>query len=296
MNKIFFKKIIIALVLATFFGLVSKPAQAAIVFFEQHPDINGTVNISVSVDTAGVSLNTFEATLKATDFTIQSIVDGNSIVNFWLEKPEAKEGSVHFSGIIPGGYTGANGHLFTVIGVSKSPKAKLEITDSRAFRNDGTGTEVKLDASRFIIGSIATNTPVRKQVDVVRPEIFAPEIGQSEGLYDNKWFIAFATQDKGSGIDHYEIAEVSPFHFFGSYHWQLASSPYLLQDQNLTNFIYIKAVDKEKNVQIVKVYPQHKSKLYLSYLIWVILIGIVLGSLAQVFMLWRKRKSRKLKK
>jgi len=64
------------------------------------------------------------------------------------------------------------------------------------------------------------------------PESFTPFVEQSPVLFDGKAVLVFVTQDKLSGIDHYEVAEAKPaFLGDGDLVWENAVSPYVLKDQ-----------------------------------------------------------------
>jgi len=58
---------------------------------------------------------------------------------------------------------------------------------------------------------------------------------------DGKYFLVFSTQDKGSGVDHYEVREGR----FGGF--SEVSSPYILKYQSLDKKIFVKAIDKFGN-------------------------------------------------
>jgi len=99
----------------------------------------------------------------------------------------------------------------------------------------------------------------------------------------------FGTQDKGSGIDHYEVAESdNPFVNEANLVWRRAESPELLQDQSGRSTVYVKAVDRDGNVRIEKVLGT-AGRLYK----WLAICGIlILCIIAAVFarLLWRKRR------
>ncbi len=67
--------------------------------------------------------------------------------------------------------------------------------------------------------------------------------------------MTFATQDKQSGIDHYEIQE-SRSSKIDAGKWKTAESPYLLIDQELHSFIYVLAIDRQGNERVIKVFPR----------------------------------------
>jgi hypothetical protein len=64
-----------------------------------------------------------------------------------------------------------------------------------------------------------------------------------------RWMVLFATQDKGSGMDHYEVREVDPLLPWWGSGWHVAESPYLLEDQTLRSAVYVRAYDNDGNVR-----------------------------------------------
>jgi len=272
------KLAIASIICVCMFMLASKTVSAALILFDARVSQENAYAIDVIIDTEGESINTFEGTLQATNLTIQEIRDGNSVVNFWVERPHGTAtGTIAFSGITPGGYNGKNGRLFTVVGVPLSSEnpASIKVVQNRVLKNDGEGTEIIAKSSAVTLSETFVKNVAQARNDTDVPEIFVPEYGRSEGVYDNKWFIVFSAQDKNSGIDHYEIKEVSPLNIFTSGSWQRATSPHVLQHQSLNKFVYIKAIDKAGNERIVKLYPQKKGLLYMSYILWGILIVLL---------------------
>ncbi|MBU1877154.1 MAG: cohesin domain-containing protein [Patescibacteria group bacterium] len=116
----------------------------------------------------------------------------------------------------------------------------------------------------------------RAMIDVTPPEEFTLEIGQELTIFEGKYFLSFATIDKISGIDHYEVRD-------GKGDWKIAESPYLLKDQSLKSKILVRAVDKAGNEKIGEIIPHEKPFPYLM----VILIGLAIT----VMVIWWLRKN-----
>lgn len=76
------------------------------------------------------------------------------------------------------------------------------------------------------------------------PKMWINKMFSDPAIFDGKYFLVFATQDKGSGISHYEVCEG------GKRKCAIAESPYLLQNQKLNQKIFVKAVDKNGNEYI----------------------------------------------
>ncbi len=242
------------------------------------------VEIGVFLNTQNESINAFEGEVEypLDMLEVIQVRDANSIISLWVQKPDVgTPGKIVFAGIIPGGYQGDRGMIFSFIAQVQKP-GEIRVTTAResVLRSDGSGTPASITrAPLLLLGDTGTSTtPYYPPYDPDQPESFLPTIGQNPTLFDGQYFIAFATQDKGSGISHYEIAEER------RYIWQklfsrtpgftIAESPYLLTDQKLRSTIYIKAVDNEGNERIVEVPPTH-ILWYEKYLIWCIL-GVVL--------------------
>ena len=113
----------------------------------------------------------------------------------------------------------------------------------------------------------------RAMIDVTPPEEFTLEISQEPTVFEGKYFLSFATTDKTSGIDHYEVRE-------GKGDWKIAESSYLLEDQSLKSIIRVKAVDGAGNERIAEYLPSRKPFPY-----WIIIL-ILVGT--GVIWLWKK--------
>ncbi len=231
-------------------------------------------------------------------FKLTEIRAGNSIINFWVESPaERNAGEINFSGIIPGGYNGDKGLLLSLIfATKKEGQAILKMQEGQALLNDGQGTAAQVTLATLnlaVSNKISTSSTVSVLEDSNPPESFKPEIGQDPALYGNQWFVVFVTQDKGVGVDHYEIQETRNGKIIES-NWQKAESPYLIKDQSLRSYINIKAVDKNNNYCLAMVVPQlslwmRYEKIIISGII-ILLLGIFyyLGG-----KLWSSRKGKK---
>ncbi|MFQ6084081.1 MAG: cohesin domain-containing protein [Candidatus Aminicenantia bacterium] len=111
----------------------------------------------------------------------------------------------------------------------------------------------------------------RAMIDTVSPEPFEPEIGQDKAVFGGKYFLSFATVDKMSGIDYYEILETRDKE---QETWKIGESPYLLEDQSLQNVIKVKAVDKAGNERMAEIVPPEKPTPFPYWVVVIILVGI----------------------
>ncbi len=251
----------------------------------------------------GLLLNTGEENINALEgkiifpqelLKLKEIRDGNTIINLWLEKPKNySTDSIIFSGITPGGFKGENGLIFLAIFETiKSGIATLKISDARVLLNDGQGSSAALNILPVKINILETTSSQKRIAievsDTLSPESFKPEIVQDRNLFDGKYFLVFATQDKGSGMDIYKARESRQKFFSFLTKWQEATSPYFLTDQELKSYIYIKAVDKRGNGRIAVVEPRYPLNWYENWRIGSIIILIIVFG----YILWEIMKSK----
>lgn len=278
------------------FGL--KPEIGEAVKFSLSPIeliVNQETTVLLTINTEGEEINAVELKLKflAPDFLIKDISDANSIISLWVERPNFsnEKGEISFSGIIPGGYPGIisenyqskEGQLLKIILIPKKvDQLGFQIEAVKVLLNDGKGTEAKLSTSNLKF-SVTQEGPsiLIPAKDEDPPELFTPEISQNPDVFEGKWFLVFTTQDKGSGMDHYEVLETEQrgsIRGLGKKEkWQVGESPYLLKDQKLKSYIYVKAIDKAGNERVEMLAPQKPLLWYENYsLFGIIILGIII--------------------
>ncbi len=267
-----------SLVFLTFF--MPAVSFAADIFFETTKDTfdqHEPFLVRVLLDTKNVPINAIEGTVifPSSFLELEEIREGDSSINFWIERPESKEdGEIHFSGITAGGITGEKRLIFSALFRTKGTgTSSFSFRSVALLKNDGLGTkittkEIPLD---FSISKNMSDIDVKDfaVTDTVPPEEFSPFIAEDPALFEGKHFLVFSAKDKGVGIDHYEVRE-SFFGIGGRY--LRAESPYLIRDQSLKKNIYVKAVDREGNAKIVKIKTQNKLALLEQWFI----LGIIL--------------------
>lgn len=292
-NKIFF------LVVLTFFlPLISRAAEIEINTGSSKYDLKETFFVEVYLNTGLENINALEGVISFdSNLALLEIIDSDSIINFWIEKNVAEK-SFQFAGIVPGGFRGTGGKLFTLVfETENSGKTNIILENAAVFLNDGSGTEQKLFGKQkeFTISDKLSLNAGQKNLfssDIYPPESFKPEISKSDSLFDGEWFLVFDTEDKNSGISHYLIKEAKfkVLMFFKS--WKIVESPYVLADQSRTSFIAIKAVDKADNEIVERVYPEvQKSPIVRisSIVVAVLVIIIFLLLLRKLIQLLNKR-------
>ena len=251
-----------------------------------------------------LSVNAVQATISypADILTLKDVRDGDSIISAWIEKPDvsqAKVGAYAFSGIIAHGYAG-NGYaaLLTLdFEAKKTGLAKISTTDVQVLLNDGKGTPTPTSNTPLVISVSTkkalstTSTLAAITDDHTPPQPFVIERAQDPNLFDGKWFVTFETQDKESGIDHYEVREQAPGQSAAP--WVITTSPYVLQDQSLASQIEVKAVDKNGNERLAQfVLPSvasPRSTISVGMLSWSVFI---VCALLAGLIFWHRRSKR----
>jgi len=273
---------------------------------------NEIFKVEIHLDVkSGENVTAVEGNIKYNpqDLTAIEFLKGNSILTF-VEEPKInqQEGVVTFSGIIPGGYNGrlpgdpGESNLLGTI-VFKALKTTnsqtlIEITkNSKILVNAGEELKTNLIFKSLTVAinpqEVVFN-PLNelekiKEEDKIPPEEFKPEIVKING----KYFLVFNTQDKQSGIDHYEVATLKE-NLLGQVkfinNFKVGESPYLLKETDLDKVIEVKAIDKAGNERIAILYPQVQIKWYQNYWLWgIILIIIILGYIIYRLKLKRRK-------
>lgn len=294
-----FKNIIIALIVN--FVLFPTITFAAKLYLEPTQGeyyIGDTFLVGARIDTEDECINTVEAKLNFPKDILEAVdfIQGNSILTLWVNplSIEQESGLISFAGGIPGGYCGKlpgeAGEInllgkiaFKIKEISERKQAEINFLEgSQVLLNDGLGTPAKLTTKGAIFDILAEKSEVTKdewekelEKDDIPPESFEIEIHQEPSLFEGKYFITFLTNDKQTGINKYEIKE-------GKRDWKIGQSPYLLENQKLTEEIKVKAVDKAGNERIEIIGPIRKPFPYLIIILILILIGIIIWVILKI--------------
>lgn len=255
---------------------------AARLYFEPQEAVAGAekeFSVVVNID-AEKPVNAIQAAISIPEELVPiDIAEGNSIISFWVEKPNFDESShlLTFSGIIPGGFQGEKEPLLIVKFKTTKQEGETYLSfdknKTKVYLHTPEGVEDFLELERLTLpiseGKENIGVP---STDNVPPENFKPEISRDPNIFENRWFLVFATQDKGLGIARYEVCEGS------ERKCALAESPYLLRNQNLNKNIFVKAVDKAGNERIAVLSSQKPLQWYENYFITgIIMLGIVVA-------------------
>lgn len=269
------KKITLTIAVLVILSALPQAAFAARMFVDAPTSISihKEALVEIKIDTEKDTINAVSGELSLpAGLTISKILDGTSAITLWVERPSlANPSKISFSGLTPGGISGTRNLFTLVVEADKSGTFPFTITNATALKNDGKGTAATVAAPAFKLKATtnASSTEVAIE-DTIEPEKFTPVISRTPDLFNNDYFVSFLTQDKGTGVDHYEFAST----FFGSPDkddWKKAESPLVLAKSDLYKKIFIKAVDKLGNEREVSV-----SGPYVNAILWVIIIVFVL--------------------
>lgn len=306
-----FSKIKIIILFSIFYFIFSVPVLAAELFFNsktQEIGVGQEFQVDLMLDAEGQDINAAEGKIIFPEnlFELKIINDGGSIINFWVEKPDQKKaGEIKFSGVIPGGFRGVLGPywkgyksgkaLSLIFAAKKEGSGAIEIRGAKVLLNDGNGTPANLKISNFQFNIKDVGRPYMdvRRSDIDPPELFTPEISSDPNVFDGKWFLVFAAQDKGLGVDYYAIhesARTKEAARINTKDWTVAESPYVLKDQKLRSYIYVKAVDKAGNERFA-ILPPRFAPWYKKPLVDIIvgLIGLIVLLLIRWLWLYTKK-------
>lgn len=270
----------------------ASPVLAAETFFEvRNPDIQtgDMFEVQFFLNTDQEVMNAIEGRIVFPEalLRVEEVRDGNSVVNYWIERPKASNGEITFSGMIPGGYFGRKGLILSVVFQSiQTGQGSIEVRDLNVLQNDGKGTKATTTSSNLPLVVLERTSSTRPMAVLMKdadpPEAFEPMFARDPSMFEGRYFLAFSAQDKGSGIDRYEVRE-------GDGPFMVAESPHLLQNQHLDTEIAVKAVDRMGNERIAVLPPQRPQPRYQYYWILAILLaaGFCIAGIVLRKMLWR---------
>lgn len=288
----YFLKINIILLVLVYLVCIPAVDASEVRIHSDHTDLHvgDTITLEVFLDSEDQIFNAVEADIVFPSelLTLKKIEDKDSSVTFWVEKPKYDgQSKIHFSGITPGGFTSSDARLLELqFEVIKEGQSAVLIQNSKTLLHDGSGTEVIARAGNVHIAVTQGSSTILASgyQDRELPEDFTPVIITDPDVFDGESFLVFATEDKGSGIQSYEIKEG----LFGRY--KQGVSPYKINHQTLNRKIFVKAIDNEGNERIAIVYPQNKEPWHQNKsVIFSILIVCVL-TLIPLLIFIRKRQ------
>ncbi|MCK4592561.1 hypothetical protein KAT63_03955 [Candidatus Parcubacteria bacterium] len=100
---------------------------------------------SLHIDTKDQKINTLEAKINFDQNALEviDVITGDSVIELWMGEPviSNKNGSIEFTGGIPGGYSGNGIILKIIFKAKKTGSCKLSLSDTKTLLNDGMATE-----------------------------------------------------------------------------------------------------------------------------------------------------------
>ena len=218
--------------------------------------VDDVLTVDVVIDSEGQILNAVEVELVFPTEFLEYVdsSDGDSVISLWISKPTLRStNQIIFSGITPGGFFDVNNHLITLsFKVISEGQGKITVEKANLLVHNGLGTEAFVKKQNIHLSTSKGKADTfNNTIDDELPESFTPEIIEDPDLFDGSHTLVFATKDKGSGVDYFEVKEGV------SSNYARAQSPYLLKHQALDKKIYVKAVDTMGNERIEIFYPQN---------------------------------------
>jgi hypothetical protein len=286
------------------------PVRAAELNFSAPQLVRGTSDayaLDLNLNTQGDEINTLELYLKYPNetFDLEEILTGDSIIHFWIKKPQADSNLIYLAGSIPAGYLGTQGKILTLIFKPKTEITTLNldiISDtkniSRVFLNDPEATERIIPANHYSFNLSAGESGqlITSIADKTKPEPFSIAISPSNTLPLNNVFVIFNTEDKGSGIDHYEMTQTDSTDDISNNQnlvWQKVESPVVINLAQAKHFLAIKAVDHSDNVEIAIADLKPSKNKAISQNPFTVLAILFILIMIISFFFYYKRKERK---
>ncbi len=241
--------------------------------------VGDVFTVDITIDTQAEMLNAVETSIifPSNLIAFESSDDGASIVSLWMHKPQFDgSNTISLSGITPGGFSQKNAPLISLtFKVIDEGQGNIESTQSQLLLHDGLGTQDTVTQENVHIAVVSGESNIVMNTDDDEsPEHFVPIIVQDRDMFDGAFALIFSTEDKGSGLDRYEVKEG----LLGMY--KITQSPYQLVHQSLDTALSVKAIDKNGNVRTEILYPQNLKPWYKDpFLPGTILISCVLISL-----------------
>ena len=256
--------------------------------------------VEAFLDTAQDNINALEGAVNFNGgLKLKEVRYSGSVVSIWLTRPDERvPGLVDFAGIMPGGYQASpekagRGNLFTLVfkAIEKGNAAITLKPESKSYLNDGEGTAAAILAStaQFTIGDTEGESKSSGvAVDATKPEEFAPYIVSAEPYGLQGKVLIFGTSDKDSGVTKYEVAK-SYFGFTpeGMMVWEESTSPYLLKNDDESEYLYVRATDQAGNSRIEFAAPERVSVLGAIF-VW----GLPFLAILILFILYIRHRAR----
>jgi hypothetical protein len=206
--------------------------------------------VTLYADTHGEVINALEAALVLDGpVLVEDIFHGDSIVALWVEQPFARDATVRFSGIIPGGFGGiaepgtndrAPGKVLElVLRPQAAGTLTVRVESATMLLHDGVGTPRAVPQTLHTV-TIQDREGARPDIQPGASDQTPPILASYTYLEDDTLphspVLVFDARDDATGIAYVEVAE-------GTGARTRATSPYSIQqgDLPLTIILYDKA-------------------------------------------------------
>lgn len=293
----------VTIVLAFFLPLTTQASIMSLANIPNEIRPGDTFLADVVLDAEGREVNAVQGTLSfsSSRLSVKAIYERDTIIGVWVERPTlSRDGEIFWSGIMPGGFVGvlgpahigaAPGRLFTVqFEARERGTATFNFENTEVLLNDGEGTADVVTAADASV-EVRADAPARAEpylTDRNPPETFTPVLAQNEEVEDGKWFVAFVTHDKGTGVSHYTVYESrSARTAIGEDEWKDAVSPYVLRDQSRRSYVYVRAVDSAGNERVVELAPMRRAHGWADVALGLVILIVFVW----VPLRWRKKRS-----
>jgi hypothetical protein len=184
-------------------------------------------------------------------------------------------------GIIPGGWSG-KGVLFHLHLKGDVSKLTINKKETQTLINDGMGTvdPVHISQSVPLVPEFALSP--KNTLDVTPPTSFVPQVGVIATEGGNTHAVMWNARDDQTGIATYQIAfaQAAVSEKDAILQWFTTTSPVLIADSKLGEYIYVKALDQAGNSRVAVIAPEstsvHISTAYISIIFAIIIVGVAI--------------------
>ena len=279
-------------------------SQLRIVASEDTLKQSDTFEANIFLDTKSEYINAIDGFLVVpSGLTVREIRFDSSVVPLWVEAPKAVAGGVSFAGVMPGGYKGSpeiqensHGNLFVVVlEAQRAGSYTLSFrSGTSVYIDDGFGTK---DSTSFVSSKVSVASSVGGEAhvtlaeDTLPPEPFMLSLSSGEPYGIEGEVIVFSTQDKNTGVDHFEVAQSYNKFARRGLSWSTTTSPYALSGMDEGTYIFVKAVDGNGNFEVARLAPRSYS-FYAFVYTWGLYVGAGLVVLTAFVIHFIRRKRR----
>lgn len=214
--------------------------------------------VSVNLDTSGTPINLFDITISYPKeiVSFKGYKEENSIKKTWFVSPADSSGTIHFSGIIPGGVDGVYNPdkeglqditlIQLLFSANNNGQGEFKITHSDILQNDGLGTPLahtNNNASIQISKSTTSLNDIGSEFskDKESPEPFDIQFIPAELFSRTPSMIIFSTVDINPGVEKYQLQYKDS--------WKDVISPLPMSKGLLKRDVAIRAVDFDGNTR-----------------------------------------------